>query len=744
MSSSSDCELPSLDDLLAKPRAALKPTSGNQSPRKSPRKQSAQQKTATTRTASLISSRNVSFERPDLSAPLKPSASQRCSSQETTSSSPNKKSSLNNGIRQKQESTGRRQRSLKSPAKGVQLLFNSLADSPVKDGRERRGTDRANKQARKMPSFDSVNESEETGEVDIFKGTRILRKTPRRVVKKEVEYDGVGHEQLKDPAEASEDNPHAGGSHKDVRGVESDESFLASNDEADDDVDDLFHSLKTLTINEKKPSPLPQQKDMKLERKPADLSEAISLTTIKPPLINDSPHCTFNSSPPANSPGAILRFSPPPSPSHTKPILRPSTPESTPPPPTSPGKLLSPKKLKSPSKPMQVSFQAASRPSLDAFWSQDEVNTFHDQVSPPKILASPRKKHLLDFFADRSDHDESTPNSSILDSPKRKSNNRSPAKATKITAADKAEKDRLKAFNARKEALATDFLHQLDTRITDGQIARATANTGGVQIVWSKKLNSTAGRANWRRERRIPSATGASSDTVAKVETSYRHIATIELASKVVTTEDRLYNVLAHEFCHLANFMISRELKQPHGASFQSWARKVTKEFGKSHDIEVTTKHEYEIQYKYIWRCTEEACGVDYKRHSKSIDPNRHTCGRCRGKLVQILPRPRKGDAEEVKASKAGGGQKAKSEVSGYSRFVKEQWASVKEELPPKSPAKDVMREVAVRYRERKKLLEKVEVVEVAADAGDSQGSRESSEDADVEQVAKKLDFLKV
>ena len=73
--------------------------------------------------------------------------------------------------------------------------------------------------------------------------------------------------------------------------------------------------------------------------------------------------------------------------------------------------------------------------------------------------------------------------------------------------------------------------------------------------------------------------------------------------------------------------------------------------------VEVTTKHNYQINHKYLWVCVgtppnaakgflnlppeEEGCGAEYGRHSKSIDPGKHRCGRCKGVLVQVRPRPK-------------------------------------------------------------------------------------------------------
>lgn len=87
----------------------------------------------------------------------------------------------------------------------------------------------------------------------------------------------------------------------------------------------------------------------------------------------------------------------------------------------------------------------------------------------------------------------------------------------------------------RKAGLATAFLAEVDSVVGEGQVASMTASTGGIKIVWSKKLSSTAGRANWRREAvKSKNADGSVSTAI------YRHHASIELAEKVIDDEGRL------------------------------------------------------------------------------------------------------------------------------------------------------------------------------------------------------------
>ncbi|KAL2072327.1 hypothetical protein VTL71DRAFT_11670 [Oculimacula yallundae] len=357
---------------------------------------------------------------------------------------------------------------------------------------------------------------------------------------------------------------------------------------------------------------------------------------------------------------------------------------------------IKPRKLQSPKKQFPRIPSTPHRQSMDTFWQQDVVNDWNDEYSPQKTLF-PKPKPL----------EEASPQSSPKKSP---------------TKQDRLAKEAKKAFSESKNALAESFLAELDTTITNGEIARLSASTGGVKIIWSKKLNTTAGRANWKRET-IKSSSSAPAGT-----TIYRHHAAIELAEKVIDDEHRLLNVIAHEFCHLANFMVSNIKTNPHGKEFKVWAAKCSRHFG-DRGIEVTTKHSYEIDYKYVWSCTNERCGVLFKRHSKSIDPGRHQCGSCRSKLVQTKPKPR---------VDAGGTTK----VGEYQMFVKENMKRVREENPG-SPQKDIMGLVGKEYQLFKaskavggtKPMESVSIDEVAE-------SKERTPDDEVGAVMRKLDFL--
>ncbi|KAG5797042.1 hypothetical protein H9Q69_003933 [Fusarium xylarioides] len=312
-------------------------------------------------------------------------------------------------------------------------------------------------------------------------------------------------------------------------------------------------------------------------------------------------------------------------------------------PPRTPPKAPKPRGLASPRKKIQIP-KTPHRPSMDAFWNQDFVNDWNGQHSPRKLILPP-----------------------VIKSPSKASPKKEPKKETK------------KSFESRKHALAESFLAELDREITKGRIAELAESTGGVKLVWTKTLNTTAGRASWRCET-IRTTRKAEDGQPIKI---FKHHASIELAEKVIDDENRLLNVMAHEFCHLANFMISGITTNPHGREFKAWAAKCSAKFG-DRGIEVTTKHSYEIDFKYVWEC--EECGVEYKRHSKSIDTQRNKCGKCKGNLKQTKPVPR--------------GAAAGKAPSRYQAFVKEQMGVVRGENTG-SPQKVVMKLIAEKWAKR-------------------------------------------
>lgn len=164
---------------------------------------------------------------------------------------------------------------------------------------------------------------------------------------------------------------------------------------------------------------------------------------------------------------------------------------------------------------------------------------------------------------------------------------------------------------ARREVIANAVFAELDAQVFDSKLGPKGA---GAFVEWNNRLLTTAGTAHKSRN----ATTGAY---------SYK----IKLSDKVCSGETQIVNTLAHEMCHLAAWIISNEHKSPHGRVFKAWGTRVMRY---RPDIEVTTRHSYEIEYKYEWECSTPGCGKVYRRHSKSIDPARQVCGGCKGRLV--------------------------------------------------------------------------------------------------------------
>lgn len=91
------------------------------------------------------------------------------------------------------------------------------------------------------------------------------------------------------------------------------------------------------------------------------------------------------------------------------------------------------------------------------------------------------------------------------------------------------------------------------------------------------------------------------------------------------------------------------------------------------------------------------------KRHSRSVDPERHCCGSCKGKLLEIEVPGKSSSAKETKNIFT---PKKKREPSAFSLFVKENSASVRVDLMKQAgksvPQSEVMKECGRLWRQQK------------------------------------------
>jgi len=140
-----------------------------------------------------------------------------------------------------------------------------------------------------------------------------------------------------------------------------------------------------------------------------------------------------------------------------------------------------------------------------------------------------------------------------------------------------------------------------------------------VNVCWSKSLNTTAGKTCFQ-QRRLDDG-------------QIERVAHIQISVKVVDRGERLISTLAHEMCHAGQWILGGVSKPPHGREFQKWSEEFKKRLS---FVQVNVKHSYAIVYKYNYNC--QSCGLQYGRHSKSIDTSRQRCGRCKGQLaLQML-----------------------------------------------------------------------------------------------------------
>jgi predicted SprT family Zn-dependent metalloprotease len=172
-------------------------------------------------------------------------------------------------------------------------------------------------------------------------------------------------------------------------------------------------------------------------------------------------------------------------------------------------------------------------------------------------------------------------------------------------------------WEAHRVKYAQALFDELDANVFDARLGRRGA---GCTIKWDSRINKSAGMAHRRATRHK--------------DGSSTHELWIALAPKVLSEERQIRDTLAHEMCHVAAWAISGEFKNPHGKVFKTWGRKVMRA---RPDISVTTKHDYVINYKYEWQCTNVGCRKIYRRHSKSIDTTRQVCGACRARLAPLF-----------------------------------------------------------------------------------------------------------
>ncbi|KAM7357156.1 germ cell nuclear acidic peptidase isoform 2-T2 [Cochliomyia hominivorax] len=165
-----------------------------------------------------------------------------------------------------------------------------------------------------------------------------------------------------------------------------------------------------------------------------------------------------------------------------------------------------------------------------------------------------------------------------------------------------------------------------------------------VPITWNKKLSNTAGRCLNKKRMGIRSSV-------------------IELSDKVLTSADRLRCTLIHELCHAATWIFNGE--GGHGSTWKEWARRANATFPEIPKIGVC--HQYDIEYKYTYKCT--LCAAKSHAHSKSKKVENIRCSYCHG-AIEIFLNKKDKDGNIMPTPV--------KEPTGFAKFVKDNYKKFK------------------------------------------------------------------
>jgi predicted SprT family Zn-dependent metalloprotease len=301
--------------------------------------------------------------------------------------------------------------------------------------------------------------------------------------------------------------------------------------------------------------------------------------------------------------------------------------------------------------------------SSEVEWNDDEDEEEDESiVSDDDIMAQENTIIILDDDDDESDYESDYDTKSLVDEAL---GSDKPQKSSK--------KDKLH-FKRNRDAITLATKQLFDKTVFKGALE-------SVQVTYVPRLTSTAGLTRLKTR------------TTNGVQS---RLASIELSSKLIDDEQRLRSTLMHELCHAAAFLVDGVTKPPHGACFKKWSKVAMKLIP---EITVSTTHSYVTNtHKYAWACTNSDCRIIIKRHSNSVNVDRHVCGKCKSKLIEIEVKSK--DSSEIVPKK-------KREASGFSLYVQQHSSSVRARLEKESKGKkieqkEVMKELSVMWRNSK------------------------------------------
>jgi predicted SprT family Zn-dependent metalloprotease len=177
------------------------------------------------------------------------------------------------------------------------------------------------------------------------------------------------------------------------------------------------------------------------------------------------------------------------------------------------------------------------------------------------------------------------------------------------------------------EALALSFYRNLNAAVFGNQLpppheenCSEAIGAYRLKVTWNTRLLTTAGRAIRR-------------PAVRQVE--------IQLSTRVLDTNAKLWSTLAHEMCHAAVWLIDERVagalpeRNHHGQRWRVWVTAVTTQFPGFPTIEVC--HRYAIDFGHTYHCRKADCGGWTYGSCRPLPPRAlqaYRCSLCRGPLV--------------------------------------------------------------------------------------------------------------
>ncbi|KAJ7275578.1 SprT-like family-domain-containing protein [Mycena haematopus] len=202
-----------------------------------------------------------------------------------------------------------------------------------------------------------------------------------------------------------------------------------------------------------------------------------------------------------------------------------------------------------------------------------------------------------------------TSSSRQVATPSRASGSRSPKKLNLAAL--------LKLEAQEREAHRVEYAQQVYSYLNRVVFKDQLPSLEDIEIKWNSRLLTTAGKALFHRDK------------------NGNEYAEIQLATKVVDCDERIRNTLSHEMCHLACWIIDKQIQ---GTSFVPYLR-ANKVERKDNNIAISVEHTYEISYDFSWECRN--CDHIVGRFTNSLNPSVTKCPSCKTGTLSPLFDPK-------------------------------------------------------------------------------------------------------